>query len=110
MAKEDLIEMTGRVADGLYAVGWAKRGPSGLIGTNRGDSHATVEKLLADLPEAPRGEEPGVERLLEERGVAFVTFAGWKKLDALELERGKAAGKTRDKLVELDEMVSVARS
>jgi ferredoxin--NADP+ reductase len=101
---------TRRVLPRQYVVGWAKRGPSGLIGTNKGDSNATVQHLLADLPAEARAEEPGVERLLEERGVAFTTFAGWKKLDALELERGKTAGKIREKLVDLDEMVSVARS
>jgi ferredoxin--NADP+ reductase len=93
---------------GQYVTGWAKRGPTGLIGTNRGDSVDTVKHMLADargrtaLP-LPGDDAERIVRLLEGRGVRFVTFEDWKTLDRLEAERGQAAGKLREKFVDGDE-------
>lgn len=100
----------GAVVPGEYVVGWAKRGPSGLIGTNRADSVATVKNMLADAPArlSSRPQEPSAEgpaKLLAERGVRAVTFADWKAIDALELARGKAAGKIREKFTTIGEML-----
>jgi ferredoxin--NADP+ reductase len=92
---------------GEYVVGWAKRGPTGLIGTNRGCSADTVARMLEDLPSLPTdAERPDIEALLRERGVAWVSFDAWRVLDRVELERGSQRGKVRDKLSMLDDMLA----
>ncbi|HVO33966.1 MAG TPA: FAD-dependent oxidoreductase [Gemmatimonadales bacterium] len=92
---------------GLYVAGWIKRGPSGVIGTNKPDAAETAEAMLGDLG---RGEvlqptEPtaaAVERLLRERVPCLITFEDWKKLDAIESERGKSGGRPRVKMSEAE--------
>jgi ferredoxin--NADP+ reductase len=106
----------GRVAAGEYVVGWAKRGPSGLIGTNRADSVATVNAMLADAKAGKFGAEPqfptpeAVDRLLKERGLRYVSFAGWKTLDRIEVERGKKTGKIREKFTRVAEMLDAVET
>lgn len=100
----------GTVVPAEYVVGWAKRGPSGLIGTNRADSVATVKAMLDDAKAGKLGAEPSaspdaMEALLSQRKVRYVTFAQWKKLDKLEVEKGKAAGKIREKFTRVPEML-----
>lgn len=98
---------------GEYVVGWAKRGPSGLIGTNKPDSIATVKNLLDDYtrPEGPPrrsyAEAGAFAALLAERGHPFVTFADWGAIDAAETERGRAGGKLREKFTRIDEMLKL---
>ena len=89
---------------GLYAVGWIKRGPSGVIGTNKKDAQETVDNLFADLeagtiPEAELAADRGaIEALLDERKPDHVTFEGWQAIDAAEVEAGKPHGRPRVKL------------
>ena len=84
---------TGKVMPGEYVVGWAKRGPTGLIGNNKPDSAATVEAMLADLPML-RGisddhRDPSqVVAFLRERGIGSVTYQDWKMLDQYEVACG----------------------
>ncbi len=81
-----------------YVVGWLKRGPQGVIGTNKGDARATVATMLDNL--SPRQEAaPNIEELLTSRQVNYVSFADWTVLDALERERGGRVGKPREKFV-----------
>ncbi|MCY3907356.1 MAG: FAD-dependent oxidoreductase [Anaerolineaceae bacterium] len=96
---------------GLYVVGWIKRGPSGVIGTNKPDSVETVTMLMEDLaagelwqPTAPA--PAAVDELLTERGLRTVTFADWQTLDALEQERGEALGRPRLKYSRVEEMLA----
>ncbi|WP_428265849.1 NADP oxidoreductase [Haliangium sp.] len=99
-----------QVVPGLYAAGWIKRGPSGIIGTNKPDSVATVESVLADLSSLTPCATPdsdAVRALLAERGVRVVSFDDWKKIDAAEVAAGKAVGKPREKLATIDEMLAV---
>ena len=101
-----LHEAGGQVLPGQYVVGWAKRGPSGLIGSNRPDSKATVEAFLEDLPSlerAPGGSDLG--KLLDERGVRWFSWADWLKLDAEELRLGEERGKVREKFISVPEML-----
>lgn len=91
----------------LYVAGWIKRGPSGVIGTNKPDAAETSEAMLEDLEKGEVAEpaEPSaeaVERLLRERVPCLITFDDWKKLDALESERGKAGGRPRVKMSEAE--------
>jgi ferredoxin--NADP+ reductase len=106
---------TGEVVRGEYVVGWAKRGPTGLIGNNKPDSAATVEAMLADLPVLQRlgdgHRDPSrVEALLRERGVDFVTFRDWQVLDRYEIAAGRAQGRPRVKLTSVPEMMEVIRA
>lgn len=112
----------GRVTDngeqvpGLYAVGWIKRGPSGVIGTNKKDAQETVDNLFADL-EAGRipgaelaGDRGSIEALLTERRPDHVTFEGWQAIDATEVEAGKPLGRPRVKLCRVDELVEASKA
>lgn len=103
----------------LYTAGWIKRGPSGVIGTNKPDAIATVRAMLEDAGAANFGENlaaaagsgfdpdpEAVSRMLAERGVRVVTFADWKRLDALEVERGEAVGKPREKFTQVADMLA----
>ncbi len=98
------------VIPGLYVAGWIKRGPTGIIGTNRADGVATVKSLLADLPNLDAGQKPGADglkALLESRRVRVVSYADWQKIDAAEVRRGKTAGKPREKFVQLEAMWAI---
>ena len=98
---------------GHYAVGWIKRGPSGVIGTNKKDAQETVDNLFADLEagKVPEREavEPGIEELLTERAPAHVTYEGWEAIDAAEKAAGEPHGRPRIKFCNVEEMVDVAR-
>ena len=100
------------VVPGEYVVGWAKRGPSGLVGTNRADSIATVQAMLADLKEITASERSvdssseATPRLLAAKGVKSVDFAQWKILDKIELTRGVAHGKVREKFTRVEDMLT----
>lgn len=104
----------GAVVPGQYVVGWAKRGPTGLIGTNSPDSKLTVQAMLADLAgvdadELDAADDGRTAHLLGQRGVDFVTYEDWQRLDRYEIEQGQAKGKVRDKLSSVDEMMRVVR-
>jgi ferredoxin--NADP+ reductase len=96
----------GRVSPGLYAVGWARRGPTGTIGTNRPDGFLIVEHIAADLGPEPSGKEgrPGLDRLLAERGADVVTFRDWQGIDHAEVAAARA-GSPREKFTSLTDML-----
>ncbi|MEY3346154.1 MAG: hypothetical protein RLZZ581_948 [Actinomycetota bacterium] len=88
-----------------YVVGWAKRGPSGVIGTNKSDSTDVMKLLVANLgtPKSPTD----LETKLIERGSVIVTQNQWEKINAHEVSKGEPAGKPRIKLVRRDEMLGI---
>ena len=100
----------GRVAPGVYAAGWIKRGPSGVIGTNKKDATETVELLLEDLRDGPRKDRPAgeIERLLAGRGVRLVLYPGWASIDEHERAAGEPLGRPRVKLCTWDELLAAA--
>lgn len=113
-----ILNEGGRVLDshdaghkvGHYAAGWIKRGPSGVIGTNKKDALETVDHLLADVAAQklldPGRPEPGaVEELLSERGTRFVSFEDWQAIDQAEVGRGEPHGRPRVKFVRVEEML-----
>jgi len=107
-----VVDDFGKQLPGVYATGWIKRGPIGLIGHTKSDAMETVKNLLNDeaswwVPAEP--EERTIVDLLESRGVKFTTLDGWHRLDQHELSLGEPAGRTRIKLVPRDEMVAVSR-
>ncbi len=102
---------TSRVMTGLYASGWIKRGPSGVIGTNKPDSVETVAAMLEDVsrgahftPAQPDAE--AATALVQARQPLFVTYADWRRLDALEVSNGQASGRPRLKFTSVDEMLT----
>ncbi|WP_163509383.1 FAD-dependent oxidoreductase [Fodinicola acaciae] len=100
----------GAVVPGLYVAGWVKRGPIGVIGNNKADAVETVRSLLADAESLPGAENPdpaAVDALLESRGVRFVTYDHWLRLEAHELAAGAAQGRTRSKVAERARMLSI---
>ena len=101
----------GARAPGIYCAGWIKRGPSGVIGTNKKDATETVELLLDDARTGvlPGGSGEDLETLLVERGVAHVLYAGWEAIDADERGRGEPLGRPRVKLASWDELLAAAR-
>lgn len=104
-----VTDMSGTVLPGLYVVGWIKRGPSGVIGTNKADAADTAKAVLADLPGLPLATHDGAADLLEQRGVAYVTQEGWERLDRLEEELGARGGRPRVKVADLSLMLAACR-
>jgi ferredoxin--NADP+ reductase len=116
-----ILNDEGRVLDshggehrtGHYTAGWIKRGPSGVIGTNKKDAQETVTHLLEDvasgrlLSPADPGPE-AIENLLAERKAHFVSFSGWEKIDHAEVTAGQPHERPRVKFVEVDQMLQVA--
>jgi NADPH-dependent glutamate synthase beta subunit-like oxidoreductase len=96
----------GVIGGGLYCVGWARRGPTGTIGTNRPDGYEVAERIAADVGRGSGRKEgrPGLDRLLESRGVEIVTFRDWQRIEAAEAARARE-GSPREKFVAIAEML-----
>jgi ferredoxin--NADP+ reductase len=96
----------GVIGNGLYAVGWARRGPTGTIGTNRPDGYEVAEKIAADLSGGGGRKQgrPGLDALLESRGVDISTFRDWQKIEEAEIARARE-GSPREKFVAIAEML-----
>ncbi|MDK1386501.1 FAD-dependent oxidoreductase [Sinorhizobium sp. 8-89] len=93
----------------LYVAGWIKRGPTGIIGTNRACSLATVERLLNDMKTMPRRNSrgsAGVAEILERRSARPSSYADWNTLDHLEQMAGRKLGKPRQKFTRIHEMLA----
>jgi ferredoxin--NADP+ reductase len=113
---------SGRVVDpdsgepvaGHYAVGWIKRGPSGVIGTNKKDANETVETILEDLAAGaiPNRVEPvqSIAELLDERGGNHITYMGWQAIDAAEVGAGEPHGRPRVKFCRVHDMIEAAKA
>jgi ferredoxin--NADP+ reductase len=97
----------GRIAPGLYCVGWARRGPSGTIGTNRPDGYGIADQILADFGTAVsrKAGGAGLDRLLKSRAVSVVTFRDWQKIEAAEAARARD-GSPREKFTAISEMLA----
>jgi ferredoxin/flavodoxin---NADP+ reductase len=97
---------------GLYCAGWIKRGPTGVIGTNKKDATETVEHVLEDARAGrlPTRSSDNLDALLAERAVDVVTYSGWEAIDAVEKARGEPHGRPRVKLASWDELLAAAHS
>jgi ferredoxin--NADP+ reductase len=102
----------GRVEPGVYAAGWIKRGPSGVIGTNKKDATETVALLLEDARAGhlPPRADGTLEAFLEERGVEAVLYAGWEAIDTAERAAGEPHGRPRIKLATWDDLLAAAKA
>ena len=104
----------GRIMPGLYCVGWARRGPSGTIGTNRPDGFGVVEKIAEDLGSGVLGKggkrgRAGFDELATARKLDVVTFQDWKKIDQAEINRARE-GAPREKFVDVAAMIAARGS
>jgi len=97
----------GRIHAGLYCVGWARRGPSGTIGTNRPDGFGIVERIAADIGESGKAGGEGFDRLAATRKLAVVEYQDWQKIEAAETQRARDDA-PREKFVNLAEMIAAA--
>jgi ferredoxin--NADP+ reductase len=109
-----VLDGSGTPLPGVYVAGWIKRGPTGVIGTNKKDATETVARLLEDaesgrLPRSEVGSDAIVE-LFAERGAEPVVYAGWEAIDVLERSRGEPYGRPRVKLCSWEELLAAARS
>jgi ferredoxin--NADP+ reductase len=103
------IVENGKVVTGLYTCGWIKRGPTGIIGTNKADSEESVHSLLSDianLKPCALPQRKSVVDFLTSKKIRFVNYAAWQKINAAEIERGKAAGKPREKFISVEDMLT----
>jgi ferredoxin--NADP+ reductase len=99
----------GRILPGLYCVGWARRGPSGTIGTNKPDGHAIVDLIAEDIAQGALGRaakqgRSGFDELAAKRGLQVVTFRDWKKIEEAE-EKAAREGAPREKFVDIEAMI-----
>jgi len=107
---------TGEPQPGEYVVGWIKRGPSGVIGTNKKDAQETVDAMLADLLAAGGGpahtpatpDPEAIEDLIRSRAPEMITYSGWQAIDRHERSLGEPAGRPRVKLTRIEELLRAA--
>lgn len=97
----------GRIEEGLYCVGWCRRGPTGTIGTNKPDGVGVGAKILSEVIPSGKEGRAALDKIVEERALNIVTFQDWKKIEAAEI--GAADGDApRAKFADIDEMVAIA--
>jgi ferredoxin--NADP+ reductase len=105
------VNQSGRIADRLYAVGWARRGPTGTIGTNRPDGYEVADQIASAMPSGAGGDRQGaagLKRLLDQRGVMPTDYDDWRKIEETETRRARP-GSPREKFVRPDDWFSVLR-
>ena len=95
----------GVIGDGVYAVGWARRGPTGTIGTNKPDGAQAAEQIAAGPGDSGKAGGDGLDALLESRGVDVVSFSDWQKIEAAENTRARE-GSPREKFTSVVELLA----
>jgi ferredoxin--NADP+ reductase len=103
------VNTSGRISDRLYAVGWARRGPTGTIGTNRPDGYEVADQIAAAMPGAAASEREGatgLKRLLESRGVLATDYDDWRRIEETEVANARP-GSPREKFVRPHEWMGV---
>jgi ferredoxin--NADP+ reductase len=109
-----VLGRAGEPLPGVYAVGWIKRGPTGILGTNKRDAEETVSCLVEDLAadalaQPPDAARERIDALLAERAPELVTVDGWRAIDGHELARGRSARRPRVKLASREELLEASR-
>ena len=97
----------GLIEEGLYVVGWAKRGPSGVIGTNKSDAAEVMQSLVRML-KAPKNSED-VLNILRNQEVTVINQMEWARINEEELRRGSEVGRPREKFLLIEEMIEIAK-
>jgi ferredoxin--NADP+ reductase len=109
---EGRVIRDGALSAGEYVTGWIKRGPTGVIGTNKSDAVETVASMLADVDAGrvvPAGRDGALDTLLATRGIAPLDMPAWHRIDAAEIERGTSQGRLRATLASHAELLAAAR-
>ena len=107
-----VVDDSDKIVPGVYATGWIKRGPIGLIGHTKSDAMETISHLVVDQANwwSPASPEPAsIVDLLESRGIAYTDLDGWHRLDEHEIALGAPHDRARIKVVPRDEMVQISR-
>ncbi|ADG76551.1 FAD-dependent pyridine nucleotide-disulfide oxidoreductase [Cellulomonas flavigena DSM 20109] len=107
-----VVDGDGELVPGVYATGWIKRGPVGLIGHTKSDASETIKHLVSDVDRLQRAAQPeprAVTELLVARGIGYVEWSGWRLLDAYEQSLGATQGRERIKVVSREEMIAASR-
>ena len=108
--KGRVIDDNDNIVPQLYTAGWIKRGPSGIIGTNRACSVETVECLLQDLERLDEGSNKSgakaVYSILDNKSIRHINYDDWKKIDVKEIKNGEPKGKPREKFTYINQMLS----
>jgi len=105
------LNQQGRIGERLYAVGWARRGPTGTIGTNRPDGYEVADQIAAEMPAGSSGDRAGADglkRLLEGRGVLPTDYDDWRKIEETEVARARP-GSPREKFVRVEHWLDALR-
>ena len=102
----DLIHDEGRVGDGVYAVGWIKRGPTGVIGTNKHDGDTAATQILEDITEGTAPGAAALEDHLKSKGVRWISYEDWQRIDEAEIANAEP-GAPRRKFATVDDMLAV---
>ena len=101
---------SGFILPGLYCVGWARRGPSGTIGTNRPDGYGVIERVAQEVsPARSKKGRAGFDALAQARGLDVVTFRDWRKIEAAEIAAARE-GAPREKFVDVMAMIAAGHS
>jgi ferredoxin--NADP+ reductase len=101
-----VVHDNGRIGDGVYAVGWIKRGPTGVIGTNKHDGDLAAAQILEDAPSGNKLGRAALEAHLRGRGVRWISYAEWKKIDTAEIANARP-GAPRRKFSSVEEMLAL---
>lgn len=106
-----VTDLDGAIVPGLYATGWIKRGPVGLIGNTKSDATETIDMLVEDFSagKLSHSRSEDITSVLESKGIEYLTWDGWKNLDAAERALGEAEGRERKKYVEWEDMIRYSR-
>ncbi len=95
--------------DNVFVTGWIKRGPSGVIGTNRSDSIETVTTCLKYIDNTNIQNNTAIETILSEKNIKFITYSDWKQIDEYEIKQGEKVGKPREKLTSITKIMEVLK-
>ena len=106
MTNGKVVNKNGFVADNLYVVGWAKRGPSGVIGSNKSDSSEVIKLLIEKLPVVAK-ENSDISKIFTNHQV--ITQSGWQKINKAEVEQGEVVGKPRRKVTAWKDLLSLGQ-
>lgn len=99
----------GLISEGLYCVGWCRRGPTGTIGTNKPDGKTIADKILTEVTAGGKAGRAGLDKIVHERDLHIVTFQDWKKIEAAEIDAAEG-GAPRAKFADLEKMVSLVET
>ncbi|MGC6366440.1 MAG: FAD-dependent oxidoreductase [Candidatus Marinamargulisbacteria bacterium] len=102
-----VVDLNNDPIDATFVTGWIKRGPSGVIGTNRSDSIETVNTLLDSLESTSQQSTEDIATVLTDKQIRYVTYADWKVIDEYEVSEGQKKGKPREKLTSIDHILQI---